>query len=187
RCQILLVLRGFPWISPSRIQCEKENREWHDRKVDDEAGYRDRNGAESSEQITEDGWTHEGHCWRGGRQRVQRADTRWEAKDDAAEQKHRTVETNDGEAQSDDQRDVLAECRARRRNGSGKKRQRDGIKQHHAIQDRGIFRTKIVTPCRYEAEQEGDDHWKECAQYGVQHWRRPRSPSVSNEVKRPEA
>jgi len=52
---------------------------------------RDRNGAESSEQITEDGWTHEGHCWRGSRQRVQRADTRWgsEGRCGRAETPHR--------------------------------------------------------------------------------------------------
>jgi hypothetical protein len=101
--------------------------------IDDKTGHRYRNGAKPSEQITEDGWTYEGHCWRGSRQRVQGADARWEAKDNTVEQKHHAVEANDGEAQSDDQRDVLAECRARRRNGSGKKRQRDGIKQHHPI------------------------------------------------------
>ena len=65
----------------------------------------------------------------------ERADAHLHAKDDAGEQKHRTVETNDGDAQGDDQRDVLTECRARRRNGSGKKRQRHGVKQHHPIQD----------------------------------------------------
>jgi hypothetical protein len=155
------------WVSLCRIQCEKQNRDWHDCEVDDETAYRDRNGAEPSEQIAEDGWTYERHCWRGSRQRGQRAGAHLHAENDTGEQKHRTVEANDGDAQGDDQRDVLTECRSRRRNGSGKKRQRHGVKQHHPIQRRGILQLKTVVPCRYEAEQEGDDHRKECAQYGV--------------------
>jgi hypothetical protein len=35
----------------------------------------------------------------------------------------------------------------------GKKRQRQGVKQHHPIQDRGFLRTKIVVPGGHEAEQ----------------------------------
>src|ERR1700722_15625713 len=90
RRQVLLVLRSQV-RSPSRIQCEKKNRDWHDCEIDYETGYCDRNGAESPEQVTEDGGTHERHCWRGCRQRVQRADARWDAEDDTGEEKHQTV------------------------------------------------------------------------------------------------
>src|SRR5258708_39451189 len=84
RRQVLLVLRSQA-RSPSRIQCEKKNREWHDCEIDNETGYCDRNGAESSEQVTEDGGTHERHRWRGCRQRVQPADARWDAEDGTGE------------------------------------------------------------------------------------------------------
>ena len=50
------------------------------------------------------------------------------------EQKHHTVEANDGDAQGDHERDVLTECRPRSCNGSGKKRQRNGVAQDHPIQ-----------------------------------------------------
>jgi hypothetical protein len=63
----------FLLVFPRRIQCEKQNRDWHDCEVDDETAYRDRNSAEPSEQVTENGWTYERHCWRGSRQRGQSA------------------------------------------------------------------------------------------------------------------
>ena len=59
----VLCLQVFPWL----VQREKENRDWHDSEVDDETAYRDRNGAQSSEQVTENGRTHERHCRRGTR------------------------------------------------------------------------------------------------------------------------
>src|ERR1700722_1291393 len=99
----------FLWVSLCRIQCEKQNREWHNGEVDDETGYRDRNGAEASEQIAENGWAYKWHCWRGGRQRCQRAGAQFYAEHETGEQKHRTVEANDRDAQGDDQWDVLTE------------------------------------------------------------------------------
>src|SRR5271156_854033 len=149
----------FLLVFRRRTQSEKQNRHWHDCEVDDETAYGDWDSAEPSEQIAKDGGTYERHCWRGSRQRGQSAVAELHAENKTAQQKHDTVEADDGDAQGNDQRDVLTECRTRRGNRSGKKRQRHGVKQHHPIQSWGILRPKIVSPRRHKTEQEGDDHW----------------------------
>jgi hypothetical protein len=124
----------FLSVSPCGIQCEKQNRDWHDREIDDETGDRNSNGTKPSEQIAEDRWTNKRHCWRRSCQRGECAGAHIHVENDTGKQKHHTVEANDGDAQGDDHRYVLTECPGRRGNGSGKKRQRHGIKQHHPIQ-----------------------------------------------------
>jgi hypothetical protein len=77
------------------------------------------------------------------------------------------VEPDDGDAQRDDQRNDLTQFSARRANRSGKKRQRHGVNQHHPVQGRGVPRREIAAPGRRKAEQERDDHWKDCTQNRV--------------------
>jgi hypothetical protein len=77
------------------------------------------------------------------------------------------MQADDGDTQRDEQREVLTQFGARRADRSGEKQQRHGVKQHHAIEDRNILWPEIAAPGRYEAEQEGHDHRKECAQNGL--------------------
>src|ERR1700740_740422 len=118
----------FVGIFRRRTQCEKQNRDGNDCKVDNETSYGNWKGAEAAEQIAKDGRTYERDCWSGSRKRGQRAGAHLHAENETGEQKHHTVETHNGDAQCDDQRDVLTECRPRRRNSSRQKRQRYGGK-----------------------------------------------------------
>ena len=52
------------------------------------------NGTETLAQIAEDGWTYEGHCWRGSCQSSQRAGADLHVESHPAEQKDHTVETS---------------------------------------------------------------------------------------------
>ena len=94
-------------IFPCGIEREKENRDWYDRQVDDETGHRDRNGAGPSEQKAED--CRERHRRRGSRQRGQCTRAHSLAKSKAGQQENHAVQTNDGAAQRDEQRQILTQ------------------------------------------------------------------------------
>src|SRR5260370_17299908 len=107
---MLSPLRGgsfFLSVSPCGIQCEKQNRDWHDREIDDETGDRNRNGTKPSEQIAEGRWTNERHCWRRSCQRGECAGAHFHLENDTGKQKHPTVKSNHSDTQTHSTRHVL--------------------------------------------------------------------------------
>jgi hypothetical protein len=85
-------------------------------------------------------------------QRRQYALTQREAMDEAEQQKHQTVQTDDGHEYRNCEGDILDQIGARRAGRADKKRDRHDIQQHHAIEGRRILWPEVVAPSRHETE-----------------------------------